>query len=220
MQRKNALDTRGGETRGEGEQAAAVAAPPTKTTQPIATKSPNGKAKGRKHLTTYESWCAAQDIEPVNTPAQVLVTDEQQAAFCQAVVDDLGIKPACKKRGLRSSAVFYWANTHPDFREKLKAAQAAEAEDHAYRIKERNERLLAMPPAEMNLCANAYRIAGEQDMRMLGKLNARLYGDHQQAQVNVQTNVGLVCDEQTRARLIELNQKLLHNGSEKKQLEQ
>jgi hypothetical protein len=175
-----------------------------------------GTGRSPGTLTTRESTgsrLTTGAIPTPTTPAKAFESEDFTEAFLQAVAEH-DVKPACVMFGLKSSAVFYWSNTHPDFRERLNAAMAASLEDHAHEVRERNKELLKMSPDDMMKCANAYRIAGEHDIRMIGKLLPKIYGDKPNTQVNIQTNNALVVDEETRQRLIALREKLLSNGSQ------
>jgi hypothetical protein len=141
-------------------------------------------------------------------PSVDLATVEQQEAFAQAVVEHQGIKPACEALGFKAASVFYHAKHHPDFEDRLDAAFEAVYKDAVHDQLRLNKELLKMSPDDMNKCANAYRVVGEQTIRLLGKLNAK-YGDRPENVTNIQNNVALMVDEETRQRLIALREKLL-----------
>jgi len=144
----------------------------------------------------------------VTSPSIALVTEEQQDAFCRTIEEHGGITPACRAAGMSASSVFSYANARPAFREMIDASLRAVHEAEVFRCKELCEELLAMDPKERMMSANAYGKVFEWSMRIIGKLSPKVYGDRPTNQTFVQTN-NLVCDEETRSRLIALNQKLL-----------
>lgn len=147
------------------------------------------------------------------TAAKSLATEEQQEAFCLAVVEHAGIKPACEAAygGMNPAGVFYWASKHKDFRDLLNSALAAVYEVQVNETFQLTADLLKMKPVEMNLCANAYRVAVEQRIRLLGKLSP-IYTDKMlgggTTSVHV-TNNALIVDEETRQRLIALRDQIV-----------
>lgn len=148
--------------------------------------------------------------------SQVLATYDQQQAFCEAVVEHNGIQPAATAWGMGPSSVFWHAGQHPDFRKMLNCALCAVWEAQAFALNNLCEDLLHMDADERMKSANAYGKVFEYRMRLLGKLSPLMYGDRPPNQTLIQNNVGLVVDEETRERLINLREKMLTNetGSE------
>lgn len=143
------------------------------------------------------------------TPSKALETEEQQELFCQAVVDSEGIKSACREAGMYSSSVFYWAAQRPEFRKRLDAALAALKEEQVFALDELCNALIAMSPEEANLRANSYGKVFEYRTRLLGKLNSK-YGDKPaNNNINVGVQVGVVCDEEQRQKLIAMREQLI-----------
>lgn len=136
-----------------------------------------------------------------------LATEEQREEFCNAVVEHGSVRAACSALGLHHPSVFYLARKDADFGGLLTSAWAACLEADYAECKELTDQC---PPdkAAVMKC----RMQVDTRMRMIGKLLPAIYGERPNAQVNVQNNIGLVCTEETRLRLIDLREKLLAAG--------
>ena len=211
-QKKNALDTRGGEPTRRGKQGKSGTVGATLTNGHIPANSPIAQEADALGLSLTGVRPRNTPDVPHTTPSVALATDEQQDAFCIKVIECDGVKAACREYGMSESAAFYHANTHPSFRAKLNVAMSSTWEKQGHALNELMAELISKDPKDMNLCANAYGRVVDYRLRILGNLNRTLYGERQAAQVNIQNNTGIVCDEETRGRLIALNQKLLSGG--------
>lgn len=138
------------------------------------------------------------------TPSQTSSLDspESRQALFDAIVEHKGIKPACRALGIPASKVFLKARVDPKFQDQLRAAQATNLERLV------DECIEIADNATKDTWAVA-RLQIETRMRIAGKLIPAIYGDKPATQVNVQTNIGVVCDEATRQRLSDLRAKLV-----------
>jgi hypothetical protein len=122
-------------------------------------------------------------------------------AILAAIADGLNISQACVAVGISRACYNKWKGQFPAFLEGVEEA----------REKSRQKALAGI------------KAAGDRgDWRALEVwLKMSFHPDYRDkgAQVQVNTGVQIVCDEQTRQRLIELNRKLLKGSNEIKQLE-
>jgi hypothetical protein len=148
--------------------------------------------------------------------SQRLKDPAQVAALCEAIVDHGSVGKAIAALGLVRSEVFLALSKDEALRKQVWEARAVLAEmlwtecieiaDEASQDSTVDAKGRIRPNWD-NINRSKLRI--ETRMRVAGKMLPRIYGELPSTQVNVQNNIGLVCDEETRARLIELRERLL-----------
>lgn len=133
------------------------------------------------------------------TVTEILDSDEGREQFFDAISDG-GIRKACRKLGLNRASVYRYAEFNPDFKEAFDKVKAISAEilwDECIEIAD-----------DPKLDPRDKHVRIETRMRVAGKLIPRLADRPQQAQVNVGVAVAVTCDEERRAKLIELRNQI------------
>ena len=117
-------------------------------------------------------------------------------AILSAIADGLNISQACAAVGISRPCYNKWKDQFPAFAEALEQARETSRQEALAGIKAAGE-------------SGDWR-ALEAFLKMSFQADYRQGGNN--INVTAQAGMQLVCDEPTRARLIELNQKLLKGG--------
>jgi hypothetical protein len=125
----------------------------------------------------------------------VLYKPEAVERLLAALSAGLTYKQACLACGISEATLHNWREQHPDLEPRMEAARETARQKALEGIK----------------------TAGEKDWRALAEWLKLTFPGHRQGNQNninvtAQAGMQLVCDEPTRARLIELNRKLLKGG--------
>jgi len=113
-----------------------------------------------------------------------------------AIADGLTISQACKAARISRQCHDNWRDTFPEFAKALEQARETARRNALANIKAAGE------SGDWRASAEFLRLSFQADYRQGGNT----------VNVTAQAGMQLVCDEPTRARLIELNQKLLKGG--------
>jgi hypothetical protein len=148
---------------------------------------------------------AKEEMMSTLTTAQRLSDPAEQAKLCEAIIEHRGVKRAAEALGLSESMLWVYLARNEEVRKLVWEARAVLAE---------------------MLWAECIDIADGPDdprkahiridtrMRCAGKMLPRIYGEKATTEVNVNTQIGIVCDEATRKRLIDLRDKMLGQRKE------
>lgn len=133
---------------------------------------------------------------------QDLTKPELLEALTAAIIKVGSVKGGCKKLGLTDSWVWRCAHTNPELQSAIWAARQVVSEMLYDQCNE-----IADNSSKESYCKDRLRI--ETRMRVAGHMIPKTYGNLIGGpQVNVGVQVGLVCDETQRARLIDLRARL------------
>jgi predicted Zn-dependent protease len=125
-------------------------------------------------------------------------TPDTVARLLAALADGLTQEQACLASGIGKQTLSDWLERHPELEPRL-----AEAREQA-----RRKALAGIRAAGE---AGDWR-ALESFLKLSFQADYRQGGNNNNINVTAQAGMQLVCDEPTRARLIELNRKLLEGG--------
>ncbi len=135
-------------------------------------------------------------------------TAEGRQTLAEAIIRHGGIKPACKVLGIVSGNVFARMHTDQELALAVRTARATLAEQLLEQIREHEDLLLSLRGAEAtNERISAIREVLHSLRWRIGKFNVN-YSDKPHTQVNNLTQIGVVCDEKTRAQLIALREQI------------
>jgi terminase small subunit-like protein len=141
---------------------------------------------------------------------------EERELFCEAIVEHGGVRKACEALGLHTPTVWTYAKNNAEFEGMVWAARMIAAEklyDECIAIADdgSNDTYVdgnGLTKTDQDVIARS-RLRIETRMRVAGKLIPKVYGENQTAaNVNVGVQVGVICDEETRKRLIAVRQSL------------
>lgn len=152
--------------------------------------------------------------KPTSHTGQWLASPDNRLLLCATVQDKGGVRPACDALGLKAATVFWLAQTDDSFRDQLNGAWAAVVEQGLTEIDGLNAGAVEYAKdkenaANANAVVSAIKYQCEMRLRIAGKLLPKLYGDKPNTEIHIgDKNIGLVCDETTRAKLIALREKI------------
>lgn len=148
--------------------------------------------------TPYQSTASVK----LSTKERLADADERSALF-DAIAQYGSVAAACEVLGLDRTTVHRLSAKDPDFREQFNEARGV-----AWDMRIDNANALIDSATVENWQLAKFKI--DSQLRIAGKLLPKTYGDTPAAAVTVNNQVvQLVCDETTRARLIDLRAKLL-----------
>lgn len=140
----------------------------------------------------------------VNTGAADRLRDpEEVARLCELIAQRRGVCGACAVFGVHPYQVWREARRNPEFETALFAARQDAADalfDECVDIAD-----AATDPA----AAQVAKLQIDTRLRVAGKLRQERYGDGPGTQVSIHNQTAIVCDEETRAKLIGLREQLL-----------
>lgn len=144
-----------------------------------------------------------QSTAPARSTKERLADADERSALFDAIAEHGTVVAACEALGLSRTGTFRLAANDPDFR-----AQFNEARGVAWDMRIDKASALIDAATVENWQLTKFQL--DSQLRIAGKLLPKTYGDTPAAAVTVNNQVvQLVCDEPTRARLIDLRAKLL-----------
>jgi hypothetical protein len=147
------------------------------------------------------------------TLAQRLSDSAEQAKLCEAIIEHRGVSHAAKALGIHSPSLWVFLARNEDLRKLVWEARAVLAEmlwAECIDISDCSARDYDPETGQFNgEAVQRAKLRIDTRMRCAGKMLPRIYGEAPQTQVNVNTQIGIVCDEETRKRLIDLREKML-----------
>lgn len=154
----------------------------------------------------------------LSTKERLADADERSALF-DAIIELGSVQRAAESLGLERRSIFRKSREDAEFEVELDAARAVAAEmryEECMEIADTpqiGETVKTMPDGKQEITTGdmiAHRkLQIDTRMRVAGKLLQHKYGDKPQTEVNISNAIQLVCDEPTRARLIEQRARLL-----------
>ncbi len=138
-----------------------------------------------------------------------LSTQELREQLFDAVVEHGSIAAACRALKIDRSALWRHARDDEDFGRFLDIARQVAADamiDGANEIL--NEKVKTPEDVQDK------RIRFDGKLRLAGKLNQKYADKPTQQHMTINSGQTLVCDEQTRARLVELRQQMIENSKQ------
>lgn len=145
----------------------------------------------------------------------LLDTPEGKQALAEAIIEHGSIKRGCDVLGIPHPTLFCRLHEDAELMGIVRAARATAVEKDIESLKDIEDELYfgrpdatgkLVPPDRDRISALREVMRGMQ--WRVGKCNPAVYGDKPGTTVNVSTQLGVVCDEATRRRLIELRQSL------------
>jgi len=137
-----------------------------------------------------------------------LGTPEGRQALAEAVIVHGGIRPGCRALGLDAGTVYGHMYRDPELAAIVRSARSTLAEQLLERIKELEDLMLNLKGGDRtNERISAIREVLHSLRWRISKTNVN-YGERPASVTNIQTNVGVVCDEKTRAQLIALREQI------------
>jgi hypothetical protein len=121
--------------------------------------------------------------------------------FCDAVVSLGTIKKAAEKLGVAESTLWRARHNNPELERALWGARQEAADKHY-------DSCIDIAMAATPETVTVARLQIDTHMRVAGHLLPKTYGTAPGSQVNVVNQVALVCDEETRARLIAMRERI------------
>ena len=146
---------------------------------------------------------AAPDLAaPAKLTAGARLADpETQARLCAEIVALGSVRQAARALGMNESCVWYAIRQNAELAAQVWSARQCAAEQ---RWDECTEIADESTPETVQVA----KLRIDTRMRSAGKLMQGIYGETPAPAVNVVNQIGIVCDETTRARLIELREQI------------
>ncbi len=138
---------------------------------------------------------------PLLTTRDRLAIPAELDAFCDAIAANGSIAGACRELGYAERRIWEAARTDKALDTALMGARAATADRYV-------DEAIAIADKATPGTAQVAKLRIDTRLRVAGKLNQGRYGDHAGNVTNIQNNVGIICGEEERARLVALREKL------------
>lgn len=137
---------------------------------------------------------------------ELLDTLEGKEKLADAILKTGSIKAACLSLNIPHPTVFCRLHVDPELMTIVRAARTTVLERDIEKHREIEDELYDTKPDRDRISALREVMKGIQWRAQ--RCNPAVYGDKPGTQINVSTQIGVVCDEATRKELIELRQKI------------